>query len=368
MKVLHIFAGLKFSGGEIMYVAAAKTFQKMGCDLYAVATHQEKGEYAPFFEKAGFTVMHWPYENLSLFEKLRYWKNVYSYIRKNHIDVLHIHRHNMKCSMGFCAWLAGRRSVYTYHSVFYSPRITYPYHVMLRWISKYVFHQAQQSISDSVYENELVSFHNKTIKVYNWYNSSKFYPATENERREIRQELNIPENALVIVSVGGCSYIKRHEDIIEAMIKIKDIYHDSVYLHLGQGTKTEEEKVMAESVGVIRNVRFLGNQEDVRKYLIASDIYVMTSKQEGASLTTYEAMACGIPAVLYNVPGLRDFNNDTECVLLTDEKPDRLADAIILLFKDKEKQNELCNNAITLVKQKYDMVTNAEKIYHLYEN
>lgn len=56
MKVLHILHELKFSGAEIMYVDAASIFQKLGCDLSIVNTANHLGEYAPYFEKAGYKV------------------------------------------------------------------------------------------------------------------------------------------------------------------------------------------------------------------------------------------------------------------------------------------------------------------------
>ena len=58
MRVLHILDELKFSGAEIMYVAAAKLFQDLGCELYVVNTANHLGEYTPFFKEAGYTVLH----------------------------------------------------------------------------------------------------------------------------------------------------------------------------------------------------------------------------------------------------------------------------------------------------------------------
>lgn len=61
MKVIHYLHELKFSGAEIMYVDAAPVFQKLGCELSVVNTANHLGEYASFFEKAGYKVFHRPY-------------------------------------------------------------------------------------------------------------------------------------------------------------------------------------------------------------------------------------------------------------------------------------------------------------------
>ena len=366
MKVLHILAELRFSGAEIMYTAAGKTFNKLGCELFVANTSVIKGEYAPFFEKAGYKVMYWPIESKpSLIKQLAFSRKVQKFVRDNHIDVIHVHRNGLKVIMAFTAWKCGIRSIYTYHNVFPSRKITYPYHVLQRFVAKKVFKEIQQTISDSVYEHERDYYHNETFKVYNWYNTKKFFPANDGEMSAIREELGIPQNSLVIISIGGCSIVKRHEDVIYAMdILRKDL--DVIYLHLGEGDTLEEEKKIAANMGVDNRIMFLGNQTNVRKFLIASDIYVMPSRFEGISITTIEAMACKIPAILYAVPGLKDFNKDAECSVQVKEDPALLAEAILQLYHDQCKQKRMIENAYTLVREKYDMERNVKEIFELY--
>lgn len=366
MRVLHILDELKFSGAEIMYVAAAKLFQDLGCELYVVNTADHLGAYTPFFKEAGYTVLHWPYEHLSLIRKMLYWHHTIRFIQRNKIDVVHVHRPDMKCPMAYCAWRAGVRSVYTYHNVFPSRILTYPYHVLLRYACKYLFHQVQQTISDSVYEHELNYFHNSTIQINNWYNTNKYYPALEGEKNRIRQELGIHPDCLVIISIGGCSRIKRHEDILQAVAMVRQSCPQILYLHLGEGNTLDEEKQLSETLGLRDVVRFMGNQKDVRSYLIAADIYVMPSRFEGISLTTIEAMACGVPAVLYRVPGLWDFNKHGDCSVMIEENPEKLAEAILQLYQDPERQKRLVAQASDYITTAFDMQTNVKKIYDLY--
>ena len=365
MKVLHILYELKFSGAEIMYVDAASVFQNLGCELAVVNTAPHLGEYASHFEKAGYKVYHWPYPKSSVLRR-KYYKKVISFLKREKYDVVHIHSSALKWGMSYCAWKAGCKAVYTFHNVFRSHWYTYLYHWWLRWSAKHLFHCTFQTISDSVYEHEKQYYHNETIKVYNWYGSNRFFPAKEREKEVIRKELGIPEQALVIISVGGCSPIKRHTDVIKALSEIVCKYPDVIYLHLGEGSALQEEKMLADALNITNHIRFCGNQEDVRRFLIASDIYVMSSKFEGISLTTIEAMACRIPAILYDVPGLRDFNKEKECAFIISEDYHILAKSIIELYQNQQKQQELIGNAKTLVDTKFYMETNAKQIYELY--
>lgn len=366
MKVLHILNELKFSGAEIMYVDAASIFQKLGCDLSVINTATQLGEYSSYFEKAGYKVLYRPYPK-KVIRKWQYYKDTIKLFKQGQYDVIHIHSSKLKWGMSYCAWKAGCKSIYTFHNVFKSNWYSYPWHWWLRWCAKNIFKCTFQSISDSVYDNEKHYYHNNTFKIYNWYGSNRFYPALPNEKLLIRKELNIPSDALVIISVGGCSPIKRHTEIIKALPEILKKYPNTIYLHLGEGTSLREEKELAESLNISKYIFFYGNQQNVRRYLIASDLYIMPSKHEGIPITTIEAMACKIPAILYNVPGLKDFNKENECSILVNEDYCSLAKAIIELYKDRKKQQTLIKNAKTLVDSKFYMETNAKKIFKLYE-
>ncbi len=367
MKVIHVLHELKFSGAEIMYVDAAPLFQKKGCELTVVATAREVGEFAPHFENAGYKILHKPYPGLSDYlNRIRYYRNFVRLLKEESFDVVHIHSHETMWGMALCAWLAGKRSVFTFHNVFRSHFYSYPYHFLLRWSAKKIFNCRLQTISDSVYEHELSYYFNRTTKVYNWYGTSRFYPAEKNEKEQIREELDIPAKTFVLISVGGCSHIKRHSEIINALPDIIKQIPDILYLHLGTGDTEKEETELAKKLDVSDYIRFCGNQQNVRKYLIASDLYIMPSLFEGISITTIEAMACNIPAILYDVPGLRDFNKDGKNSLLISADFRLLAKEVALAHADGDSLNEMVNSAINFVDTNYSMEKNVESIYRLY--
>lgn len=367
IKILHIFHELKFSGAEIMYADAATVFKKLGCELTAVSTAENIGEFAPILEKNGYKIVHKTYPKLKNYlARIEYYFLFVKFLKKEKFDVVHIHRNDAMWGMSLCAWLANKRVIYTFHNVFSARKITYWYHYLLRWSAKNIFHCEFQTISDSVYENELHYFHNPTTKIYNWYGSNRFYPALSNEKEKFREELKISLQTLVLISVGGCSPIKRHTDIIKALPIIFKEQTDVLYLHLGEGISESDEINLAKELGVEKNIRFCKNQIDVRKYLIASDIYVMPSKHEGIPITTIETMACEIPAILYNVPGLCDFNKSGINSLLIPEYFEVLAEKVLYLNSNPNEGIKLATNAKKFVDSNFNMENNATKIVELY--
>jgi len=369
VKVIHIFNELKYSGAEIMYSDAASLFQKLGFELTALSTAKNVGEFATVLEKQGYEILHKPYPKLKNFlSRIKYYYCFIQFLKKEDFDVVHIHRNNAMWGMSLCSWIANRRAIYTFHNVFSCSKSTYLYHSLLRWSAKHVFKCNFQTISDSVYENELNYFHNKTKKIYNWYGSDRFYPGVLNEKEAIRKELNIQPETLVLISIGGCSDIKRHSDIIKAMKVVIETQPDCIYLHLGEGASEIKEIKLTGELGLINHIRFAKNQRDVRKYLVASDLYLMTSKFEGISLTTIEAMASRIPCILYDVAGLRDFNKTGENSLLIPEDYEILAQKILYLNSKSNKRIELANNAKKFVDYNFNMEENVRKIALLYKN
>lgn len=368
MKVAHIFNELKFSGAEIMYADAADDFQKLGCEMIIIATAKNKGEYSTFFEKANCKVLHFPYPDKIFFiSRLIYLYNFLKFIKRESIDVIHIHNSKMKWVMSLCAWLSGINSVYTFHNVFKSKWYSKEYHKLIRWSAKKVFKCKFQTISDSVYDNELKYYNNKSFKIFNWYSKKRFYPGSIDEKKLFRKELNINDSTLVLISIGGCSEIKQHSEILKGLPELIAMYKDVLYLHLGTGNCEKKEIELARELSILNNVRFLGNQSNVRKYLIASDIYIMTSKFEGISITTIEALACKIPTILYNVDGLKDFNKYGNNTFLIEPDYINISYAVKNIYENYNLKESLSDNAEKLVNDKFNISLNSKKIFELYK-
>lgn len=368
MKIVHILYELKYSGAEIMYVDAAPLFQKKGCELTVVAAAANLGEFAPNFERAGYKVMHKEYPQLINYGgRLRYYREFTKFLKAENYDVVHIHFFKAMWGMALCAWLAGKKSVYTIHAISPTSWYSYFYHTLLRWSAKKIFKCRFHSIGDSVHDYELKLYGNKTTKIENWYGSDRYFPAENDEKEQVRNELDIPNDAFVLISVGGCDYNKRHHDIIKSLPIVTKQISNVIYLHLGTGYTEHEEKKLSEDLEVAKHIRFCGNQPNVRKYLIASDIYIMTSRSEGLPITALEAMACNLPSIFYNVTGLRDFNNNGENSILIPEDYRVLAEKINYLYTHPKIRVKIANNAKNMANKYYHMEKNVDQIYELYE-
>lgn len=125
---------------------------------------------------------------------------------------------------------------------------------------------------------------------------------------EKRKELNIPENAFLILSVGELSDNKNHEVIIKALSLLN---HPNVYyLICGVGDKEKYLKNIVEKLKLKNKVIFAGYRRDVNEIIKAADCFAFPSKREGLGLVAIEAMAGGLPIVTSNVRGINEYSQN----------------------------------------------------------
>ena len=123
-----------------------------------------------------------------------------------------------------------------------------------------------------------------------------------------RRELGIPEDAILLLSVGELNENKNHQVIIQAMAKLQwDNLH---YMIAGIGAKADDLTKLAESLGLTAQVHLLGYRGDIPELGYAADIFCFPSHREGLGLAAIEGMACGLPIVSSNVHGINDYSVD----------------------------------------------------------
>ena len=134
--------------------------------------------------------------------------------------------------------------------------------------------------------------------IRNGVDVSQYTKRNVNEVPEIRKKLNLPQNKVIFVYSGGFIDRKNQKEAITAFLNMKK-NQEAVLLLLGDGKDFETLKSQYEKY---ENVLFRGKVSNVNEYLHASDVYLSTSKSEGLPNGVLEAMACGLPVLISNIP------------------------------------------------------------------
>lgn len=155
-----------------------------------------------------------------------------------------------------------------------------------------------KSLSNIYEEKEKV--HIKFIQ--NGVDVSRFNILSEADKETLRGDLSLPSGKVIYVYSGRLIERKNQVELIRAFIQ-SDIEDQATLLLLGDGPDMAMLKDVANNH---KSIIFRGNVTNIEKYLSASDIYVSSSKSEGLPNGVLEAMACGLPVVLSNIPQHRE--------------------------------------------------------------
>ena len=126
------------------------------------------------------------------------------------------------------------------------------------------------------------------------------------DRNEKRREIGVPEDAVLLFSVGELNENKNHQIIVKALAKLDN--PNIHYAIAGVGDKKDYLLNLAKELGVSEQLHLLGYRKDIPELNHCADIFCFPSKREGLGIAAIEAMACGLPIITSNVHGINDYS------------------------------------------------------------
>jgi glycosyltransferase involved in cell wall biosynthesis/peptidoglycan/xylan/chitin deacetylase (PgdA/CDA1 family) len=167
---------------------------------------------------------------------------------------------------------------------------------------------------------------------------SRFAPASPSERLAARQRLGLPTDVPVFISVANLQPVKDLSTLIAAAALVRRELPTARFLLVGEGPVRQTLESQAARLNLGDCVLFPGTVADVRPYLAAADIGLLTSRSEASSNSVLEYMAMRLPVVASDIPGNRDLVNE---VFFTAGDSEDLAVKISALWNDQERRERL---------------------------
>ena len=175
--------------------------------------------------------------------------------------------------------------------------------------------------------------------IYNGIDLQPFKRFSDPDRVALRDELGLSSSTLVITIVANLIPYKGHVDLLQGLGTIADrMPKDWRLLIVGRddgiGAALQEQ---AQNLEIADHIAFLGSRSDVAAILLASDVGVLCSHEEGFSNALLEGMAAGLPMVATDVGGNAEAVVDGVTGLIVPAKdPHRLGSAVLTLALDRE--------------------------------
>jgi glycosyltransferase involved in cell wall biosynthesis len=289
--------------------------------------------------------------------------NLVKFLKENKIDLIHAHLPMAGIVARFAGKLAGVPVIYTEHNLMER------YHPLTRALSKLNFSwqkavvAVSADVADSIHKNT-----DTKVPVHIVLNGIN----TRNFRRDEltgklwKQKLGIPEDAVVIGNVAVFREQKQLPLWLDIATELKRIYPNVWFLLVGSGPLLPEVKSIIDRNKLGDRIVLPGLQEDIRPYLFAMDIFMLTSKFEGLPLALLEAMASGLAVVATSVGGVPEVIENGVSGLLTENKKEHILSQVKLLIEDQDLRLSLAHNAKQRVELHFSierMVGELEKLY-----
>ena len=175
--------------------------------------------------------------------------------------------------------------------------------------------------------------------IYNGVDLGRFVPGGGGA--VVRQELKIGHDALVFACVANLIPYKGHRDLIDALAEIRDLLPQPWRcLCIGRDDGIGPAlQAYAECRGVGDRISWLGSRADVAELLVAADIGVLCSHEEGFSNAVLEGMAAALPMVVTDVGGNAEAISDgVHGLVVPAHQPSLLAHALLELARNPDRR------------------------------
>lgn len=188
----------------------------------------------------------------------------------------------------------------------------------------------------------------------------------------LNQANNLRENEVfTFIFIGRLVKDKGINELVNAFVRFNEQYPRSKLLLVGR-MEDELDPLLPETISEINNnpaINAVGPQDDVRVWLVASDVFVFPSYREGFPNVVIEAGAMGLPSIVTDVNGANEIIVDGENgVIIPSKNEQKLYDAMVDMFLYKEMRMAMSSKARSMVASRFDCHVVRQALYDFYKS
>lgn len=178
------------------------------------------------------------------------------------------------------------------------------------------------------------------------------------------------DNEKIILYVGRLVYEKGIQNLIAAMPKVLDRYHDSKLIICGRGGMIDELREQVKYLGIENKVYFAGycDSKKMQKMYKCADVAVFPSTYEPFGIVAIESMLSGTPTIVSDVGGLNEIiEHGVTGMKSYAGNANSIADSVLALLFDPKLCVNISQNAIKKVKENYNWSKITDSTYYVYQ-
>ena len=301
MKVAFAFMSMPVGGAEDFAITVSRQARFVGNTEFAFLCLREPGVLGEAFSREGGSLHCLPVAkskrfSLSGLGRLARW------LREEKIDLLHSQTYHAHTYAVAAARMAGIPVILhqqkTLEKMKWRRALTLG--ALMQWADG-VIALSERTVND-IHQKFRVPL-KRLFVLPNLVEGEDFQPLTHEARQELRRQLGMPAERLIIGTVASLNEVKNHPATISMARGVRDAGLDFEVRIFGEGRerKSLEELIAKERLG--DRVILAGNQRPIHPWVQALDVFVLPSHWEGQSLALLQAVACGIPVIASSIEG-----------------------------------------------------------------
>jgi L-malate glycosyltransferase len=238
----------------------------------------------------------------------------------------------------------------------------------IRWVTRYTLKHSDFFVSDAnVSRDKAVAFGmdpQKTV-IFPWGTDIEHFTS---ENVETFKRSNVSTFTLFCSRTWESIY--GVDVLAKAFVKVASSNPDVNLILLGGGSQGQRIRQILTSGDVMDRVHFGGHvaQKDLPRWYHMADLYISPSHVDGSSVTLMEALASGLPCLVSDIPGNREWIQEgVNGWLFHDGDANDLAEKILYAIKNRESLSRVSEAARQTAEQKADWKKNFGKLLETYE-
>jgi glycosyltransferase involved in cell wall biosynthesis len=163
---------------------------------------------------------------------------------------------------------------------------------------------------------------------------TEFFAPSEDARWNVRVELGVAPDAILIGLTGRYHPVKDHANFLQAAALLNRKYPNVRFVFSGKGVDWSNGPLreLIQQLGLVERVHLLGERQDMQRLVSSLDVAVSSSCMEGFPNVIGEAMSCGVPCVVTDVSDL-PWIVDRTGYIVPPRNSEALASALIEMIK-----------------------------------
>jgi glycosyltransferase involved in cell wall biosynthesis len=187
------------------------------------------------------------------------------------------------------------------------------------------------------------------------YDSGIFYKSKYKSKE--KEKCSLPLNVPILVTAANLVRNKGIIDVLHVLVQLKEQKINFLYLVIGDGPLKQELYNCVKQYNLEDEVWFIGSISQclLADYFRAADVYIQLSHVETMGRTYFEAGACGLPVIAYDVGGVSSVVQHDINGYLLDRKKDvkEVVDILKIMLIDEKLRNRLGDKGSELAKNKF---------------